>query len=127
MVLFCVCVCVHSCEMPTLHYTCRYLVFVGLRGTMGVIDCGYTVLSIAITAKVALQLVKNDLSIPSHKRKHTPAGWTSWPAPIENPSTVFHLTTKHFPEHQSFDFTAHFSAYSESNFSPRVLHGCVSL
>lgn len=35
------------------------------------IDCEYTVLSITIIAKVALQSVKNDLSILSHKRKHT--------------------------------------------------------
>lgn len=44
-----------------------------LWGTMGVIDCEYTALSISITAKVALQSVKNDLSIPSHKWKHIQA------------------------------------------------------
>ena len=40
---------------------------------MGTIDYEYTVLSIGITAKVALKSVKNDLSILSHKQKHIQA------------------------------------------------------
>lgn len=66
----CMCVCVFGAlQINAVFTTCKSLA--RLQGTMGEIDCEYTILSIGITAKVALQSVKNDLSIPSHKRKYT--------------------------------------------------------
>lgn len=103
-------VCVHSC------LTRRPMFVANLDGAAGQngIDCEYTVISITITAKVAPQSVKNDLSILSRKQKHTQASLPSSSRSrtkltancslSDNPRRQLALpSSKHLQEHQSFD------------------------